>query len=66
MSRTKYQLTEEQEMHLTSFINRKLADYIDEHISATFLVTDEMVDNDDWDAINARKRAAIEYIFNHI
>ena len=62
----KYLLTQQQQQHLTSFINRKLADYIDEHISGEFLIPDELVNKDDWDAINARKRAALEYIFEHI
>jgi hypothetical protein len=66
MSDTKYQLTEAQQQNLAKFAQIKLADYIDEHLSGEFLITDEMVDNDDWDAINARKSAALEFILNQL
>lgn len=43
-------------------VNHKLVDIIDEALSHQFLITDEMVNSDDWDNINARKRAGVEYI----
>jgi len=66
MSDIKYQLTEHQQQYLKDFVNLELSEYIDEVLHGEWLIPDEMVDVDDWDAINARKSAAIEYITNNL
>lgn len=55
-------LTESQQREIRLFVNARLADFIDEALCAPFLITDEMVDNDEFDVINTKKLAAIEYI----
>lgn len=55
-------LTESQQREIQHFVNTRLCDFIDEALCAPFLITDEMNDNDEYDVINAKKLAAIEYI----
>ena len=57
-----YKLTAQQQQTLINFTVHYLYNIIDEHISGAFLVPDELVDADDWTAINARKLAAIKFI----
>lgn len=57
-----YKLTAQQEQMLINFTVHYLYNIIDEYISGAFLVPDELVDADDWTAINTRKLAAIKFI----
>jgi len=59
-------LTEAQKSHLQHFVINSLSNFIDEEISSEYLVTDEMVNNDDWDTINALKREAIKFIIANL
>lgn len=56
-----YTLTEAQQQTLLK-LTFKVADLIDDHISGDYLITDDLVDTDDWNEINARKAAALEFI----
>lgn len=62
MSNTTYTLTDDQRLELRSFVIVHLSDIIDETLSGEWLVPDELVDADNFDEINGRKMAAIEYI----
>jgi len=66
MPDTPYQLTDEQQQRLRHFTQIKLSDTIDEFISGSFLVTDDLVDSDDWDEINRRKASALTYILSQL
>ena len=57
-----YVLSEEQKAKLHHFTTWQLADFIDEELSNEYLVPDSLVEEDQWDIINSRKFAAIEYI----
>ena len=57
-----YTLTNEQQQLLQKFVQIRLSDTIDDFITGQFLVPDDLIDNDDWDQINARKAAAVEFI----
>jgi len=57
-----YTLTLEQEKQLRRFALNRLSSYIDEELCSEYLITDDIVENDDWDEINARKAAAIKFI----
>ena len=57
-----YVLTPDQEIELKHFVINSLSNFIDEELCAEWLITDEMVQADDFDGINERKMAAIEFI----
>jgi len=57
-----YTLTLEQEKQLRHFAINHLSEVIDEELCSEYLVTDDLVENDSWDEINARKAAAIKFI----
>ena len=57
-----FELSEEQKARLNHFVTWQLADFIDEELSSEYLVPDTLVEQDQWNTINARKFAAIEYI----
>lgn len=62
MSNTTYNLTDDQRLELRCFVYQQLADAIDETLSGEWLINDELITNDDFDEINRRKMAALEYI----
>jgi len=55
-------LTDTQTAALRHFVINSLSEFIDEEVSSEYLISDELVENDDFDEINRRKMAAIEYI----
>lgn len=57
-----YTLTLEQEKELRHFVINSLSNFIDEELCSEYLITDDLVENDNWDEINARKTAAIKFI----
>ena len=57
-----YTLTLEQEKELRHFVINSLSSYIDEELSSEYLITDDLVENDSWDEMTARKAAAIKFI----
>jgi hypothetical protein len=61
-----YTLTLEQQKNLRHFVINHLSSYIDEELSSEYLVTDDLVENDSWDEINARKAAAIQFIIDNL
>lgn len=61
MQHTTFELTESQQQQLRK-LAFKVHDIIDDHISGTYLIPDELVDTDDWTEINTRKSVALEYI----
>lgn len=62
-----YQLTDEQQQRLRHFTQVKLADFIDEFISGSFLIPDTLFEPDEqWDEVNSRKQAALQYIISHL
>ena len=58
---TTFELTESQQERLRK-LAFKVQDIIDDNISGTYLIPDELVDTDDWTEINTRKSVALEYI----
>lgn len=56
------ELTDEQQREIRYFVIHQLSELIDESLTAPWLITDEMMDNDEFDVINAKKSAAIQYI----
>lgn len=66
MPDTPYQLTDEQQQRLRHFAQIKLSATIDEFISGSFLVSDDLIDSDDWHEINRRKASALTYILSHL
>lgn len=59
-----YVLTPVQEIKLKHFVINSLSSFIDEELCAEWLITDAMVEADDFVGINERKMAAIEFIKN--
>lgn len=59
---SKYTLTAEQQQELQTFVDHQLADVVDEFIHGEFLITDELLERDDVDGMEARKAAAVEYL----
>lgn len=57
-----YTLTLEQLALLRHFAMNRLSSYIDEELSSEYLITDDLVENDNWNEINARKAAAMKFI----
>ena len=56
------ELTDAQQREIRSFVMYQLSELIDESLTAPWLITDEMMNNDEFDVINAKKSAAIQYI----
>lgn len=59
-----YKLTPDQEIELKHFVINSLSNFIDEELCSEWLITDAMVEADDFAGINERKSAAIEFIKN--
>lgn len=55
-------LTDHQKTVLKHFVVYSLSNIIDEEISSEYLVSDELINTDNFDEINRIKTAAIEYI----
>ena len=61
-----YTLTLEQRALLRHFAMNRLSSYIDEELSSEYLITDDLVENDNWNEINARKAAARKFIIEEL